>query len=260
MLGGNIPQTEVVVVSFATDGGTEDLAPVNRRGPISVAQLLEREGFQPATRSKVARRALSGVAAGAVLALGAVVGSLLLNHGTQNTNGDTLASGGQSGGDIVFADSGVSSPAVAPATSRAGAPAGSGTASGTTQIVQNGSTGKITVNARTSAATHQSITTGGGTSGTSGTSGGSASGGTPATTSAAPTPTASTGTSTSTPPSSATSSAPTSTNTSTTGKTATGTATKSAPTSTTSSSGGLLGTVTGTLSSVTDPVFSWFGS
>lgn len=75
------------------------------RHPISVAQLLEREGFRPTERSRAARRALSGVTAGAVLALGAVVSTLFLNHGTRTTSGDTLASGAQSGGDIVLAES-----------------------------------------------------------------------------------------------------------------------------------------------------------
>lgn len=92
-------------MNSVTDGDTEDLGTGYLRRPISVAQLLEREGYRPTVRSRRARRALSGVAAGAVLTLGAVVGSLFLNHG-QRTTGDLAASGmAQSGGDIVLAES-----------------------------------------------------------------------------------------------------------------------------------------------------------
>lgn len=88
-------------MSFATDGDTDELAPGYLRRPISVAQLLEREGYQP-VRSRTARRALSGVAAGAVLTLGAVVGSLFLG---QRTTGDLESAGlAQSGGDIVLSE------------------------------------------------------------------------------------------------------------------------------------------------------------
>jgi hypothetical protein len=93
-------------VSFATDGdSTEELETAIRR-PISVAQLLEREGFRPASRARTTRRALSGVAAGAVLTVGAVVGGLFLNHG-QTSGRDTLATAGldKSGGDVVLSES-----------------------------------------------------------------------------------------------------------------------------------------------------------
>jgi hypothetical protein len=241
-----------VVVSFATDGNTEDLGPgYRRRGPISVAQLLEREGFQPASRSRTTRRALTGVAAGAVLALGAVVGSLLLNHGTANTNGDTLASGSQAGGDIVLAQNGQSSSAAtaassgtAQSTTPADQAAPADASNNTAQVVQNGSTGKITINTRTSTATARKATTAPST-----TSGGNASSG-PATTAPAP---SSTPTASSTPtPSPQSSAAPTSTS----GNGNTSGATSATPTSANNS---LLGTVSGTLTSVTDPVFSWFG-
>jgi hypothetical protein len=100
-------------VNSATDGDTDYLAVEYLRRPISVAELLEREGYTPAGR-RAARRALSGVTAGAVLALGAVVGTLFF-HG-ERTAGDSLASGGlaQSGGDIVLAETS-SGPAVATA-------------------------------------------------------------------------------------------------------------------------------------------------
>ncbi|HEX3590877.1 MAG TPA: hypothetical protein VHV74_14695 [Pseudonocardiaceae bacterium] len=90
-------------MNSATDGDTDYLAVEYLRRPISVAELLEREGYTPAGR-RAARRALCGVTAGAVLALGAVVGTLFF-HG-ERTAGDSLASGGlaQSGGDIVLAE------------------------------------------------------------------------------------------------------------------------------------------------------------
>ncbi|HEX5119452.1 MAG TPA: hypothetical protein VFW65_30040 [Pseudonocardiaceae bacterium] len=105
-------------MNSVTDGDTEDLGTGYLRRPISVAQLLEREGYRPTVRSRTARRALSGVAAGAVLTLGAVVGSLFLNHG-QRTTGDLAAAGmAQSGGDIVLAESNTP-PGSAPAATHA---------------------------------------------------------------------------------------------------------------------------------------------
>ena len=91
-------------MSSATNGDyDDDLGHGYLRRPISVAQLLEREGYRPAARSRATRRALTGVAAGAVLALGAVVGTLLLNHASGNSAGDTLASGANIG-DVVLSN------------------------------------------------------------------------------------------------------------------------------------------------------------
>ncbi len=109
-------------MSFTTDSdSTEDFGIPFRR-PISVAQLLEREGFRPADRTRATRRALTGVAAGAVLTVGAVVGSLFLNHG-QTAPRDTLASGSQSGGDIVLSEGNQQGTIVSPAMPHRAAPA-----------------------------------------------------------------------------------------------------------------------------------------
>src|SRR5882724_5585530 len=99
---------EVVPVSSATNGDyDDDLGHGYIRRPISVAQLLEREGYRPAARSRATRRALTGVAAGAV------VGSLLLNHASGNSAGDTLAAGSNIG-DVMLSN-GNHQQAVAPA-------------------------------------------------------------------------------------------------------------------------------------------------
>ena len=235
-------------MSFATDGKTEDLGPAYRRGPISVAQLLEREGFQPATRSRATRRALTGVAAGAVLALGAVVGSLLLNHGTDNSNGDTLASGNQSGGDIVLAEGGQSNTSVVTPATAAQVSTPAGSVASNANAVPNSSTGRITIASRSTTSTHRVTTT----TPASGTAG---SGGTVTTTSTAATSSAPATTS-STP---STQSAPT---TSASSSTTSNSAAGSSSTATSSNNGGLVGdvagTVSGTLSSVTTPLFNWF--
>lgn len=213
---------------------------------------MEREGYQPATRSRGTRRALTGVAAGAVLALGAVVGSLLLNHGTATTTGGTLASGSQSGGDIVLAETGSpSSSTPVQSTPQAAQPANTGATANVTHtgtVVRSGSTGNAT-GGGTTTYTHQSTAVparpAGGTAST-----------TPASktgtgTASAPAATSTPATSTSTP---TTQSAP-ATSTATSGNSAA----TSTPSTTTSSNGGLLGTVTGTLSNVTNPLFAWFG-
>jgi hypothetical protein len=240
---------EVVPVSLATNGDyDDDLGHGYLRRPISVAQLLEREGYRPAARSRATRRALTGVAAGAVLALGAVVGSLLLNHASGNTAGDTLASGSKIG-DVVLSN-GAHQQAIAPSpkTDQAGQ-VGSAAVADTTQpqIVQNGGqaatkpvTRLSTVPAqtgRTTAATPVTPNTTQSTPATSGTS----------TTPAAPSgSTPAPSTSTSPPPSTPTTQAP-----------------PASSSGSSSGGGGLLGTVTGTLTgtlnSVTQPVFSWFG-
>jgi len=233
-------------VSLATEGDYgDDLGHGYIRRPISVAQLLEREGYRPAARSRATRRALTGVAAGAVLALGAVVGSLLLNHAGNNTAGDTLASG-SGGNEIVL---GNHQPAVSTYPKNvAQQQIGTSASTTTPQAVTTPST--------TQAQTH------------------------PQAPAARPVvnnpvvPQSSTRSATTTPATSTTQSAPTSTTTTTP---ATGTPSTNAPvqpappaTSTTpsngngnSNNGGLLGavtgTLTGTLNSVTQPVFNWFG-
>lgn len=251
-------------MGLATGGDDDDLGHGYIRRPISVAALLEREGYSPSARSKATRRALTGVAAGAVLALGAVVGSLFLNHGT-TTTGDTLAAG-QSGGDIVLAESGnqlgTTTTTNVPTQSLAGAPSSApGTTSNGAQPAQH------TQPAPRSADGHDGTISGSwapamnsGTQAAAPTTQNSA----PTTQSTAPT----TAPTTQSAPQSTTQSAPstgtpTSTTAATGGPATTPHATTAAPSTSSTSSqggGGLLGTVTGTLNDLTNPVFSWFGN
>jgi hypothetical protein len=247
---------EVVPVSLATDGNyDDDLGHGYIRRPISVAQLMEREGYRPAARSRATRRALTGVAAGAVLALGAVVGSLLLNHATGNTAGDTLASG--SSADIVVGGHGHQQVAVVSpqATNQAATQNGTRAISniGQPQIAPN--PGRV--------ATGQPVRTV--TTPATGSTQSQPGGAAQAPPVQAPAPvTPQSGTST---PTSPTSTTPTSTTPATGAPTASKPSTGATPApasgGSSSSSGGLLGavtgTLTGTLSSVTQPVFSWFG-
>jgi hypothetical protein len=255
---------EVVAVSFATDGDyDDDLGHGYIRRPISVAELFEREGYRPAQRSKATKRALSGVAAGAVLALGAVVGSLLLNHGGTTTAGDTLASGGigQSGGDIVLAETGPQSSTTAPSSASHTNPVTQGATAGatrTTTVRTSGSrvvtgTQRVGSVGNKGSGNHSPVSassttgTGGPVASTTSTTGATATN--PTTGQSTPT----TGTTTTTTPTG--SSSPT-TGTTTTTPPSTG---SSAPTTTTSGNGGLVGSVTGVLGDVTQPVFNWFG-
>jgi outer membrane biosynthesis protein TonB len=148
-------------VSFVTDGDTEDLGTGYLRRPISVAQLLEREGYRPTVRSRTARRALSGVAAGAVLTLGAVVGSLFLNHG-QRTTGDLASAGlAQSGGDIVLAESNTPPGSAPSATHTAAATTPAPTASRTPTAHHQATQRTVTTptHQNRTEATHQNPTT-----------------------------------------------------------------------------------------------------
>jgi hypothetical protein len=248
-------------VSFATDGDTEDLGPILGRRPISVAALLEREGFRPTQRSKATRRALSGVAAGAVLALGAVVGSLLINHGATNTTGDTLASGGQSGGDIVLAESGAQ-PSATPggtSTTQATTPSSVG-ATRTTHTTAPTTSRDLGGRTMTSTSRDDSDNSGRSGSANSPVTTTPSTGTTAPSTQSAPTTTNSAPTTTQSAPTSGTTSNTTASGTAT----ATSTPSTSTPPSsttapiTTPSSGGLLGGVAGSLNSVTAPVFNWF--
>lgn len=240
-------------MSFATDSENDDLGHGYLRRPISVTELLEREGFRPEARSRATRRALSGVAAGAVLALGAVVGSLFLSHPVTTPNGDTLASGSQSGGDIVLAESGTPSsqvPSQSLGTSTPAAPAqvnparsapaqqqanGSSTSRSDGTISGSWSPSTNSVTPSTNSAASHAVTQ------------------SPSTSQAAPS-------TQSTPPSS--SSAP---STASTPSSSPSTASTPPASSTNtnanqqSSNGGLVGAVTGTLNDLTAPVFNWFG-
>lgn len=236
-------------MSFSTDGGYDDLddAPTIRR-PISVAQLLEREGYRPASRSRTTRRALTGVAAGAVLALGAVVGSLLLNHATGNSAGNTLASGSAGSADIVLSNQQPAATQNQQPAARDQQQIGTAAIAASTQPqgVRTGTTHRAATNP---AQQQQQSTAPAAPTTTQSTQSAPVS---TSTTSTAPTGTSS---SAATPPSSA--STPTSQQQAPTD------ATSSTTNSNNSSNGGLLGavtgTVTGTLNSVTQPVFNWFG-
>ncbi|HEX5402443.1 MAG TPA: hypothetical protein VFX16_09095 [Pseudonocardiaceae bacterium] len=218
--------------------------------------MLEREGFRPTERSRAARRALSGVTAGAVLALGAVVSTLFLNHGTQTTSGDTLASGAQSGGDIVLAES--SPTASATVVRTAVATAGSHLPAKATvpdvrtmtprKATAPGNSGHVRVRQKR-ASTPATTAPASQTQGTTRSA--------PTTTPAAP------ATTTDTTSNSTASTLPTTTASPTTQSTTTppATTTRTAPPTTTSAAdgGGLLNTVTGALNGITQPVFNWFG-
>jgi hypothetical protein len=271
---------EVVAVSFATDSDyDDDLGHGYIRRPISVAELFEREGYRPAMRSKATKRALSGVAAGAVLALGAVVGSLLLNHGGTTTAGDTLASGGigQSGGDIVLAETSPQATTIPTTGATHVNPTTSGT-SGTTATSGTSRTTLVPVGGSLTTATggtQRGTSTGNQGPGnhspvapstSSGTNGGvvtSPTTGTATSTTTNPpatTSTPTTGTTTTTPTAPSTSTTPTSgAPTTTTGTPTTGSGSTTTTPTTSSGDGGLLGSVTGTLGDVTSPVFNWFG-
>src|SRR5437660_1635051 len=66
--------------------------------PISVGELLRREGHQGESHDSQARRALGGVAVGAVLAFGAVVGGLVLHNAGATPSDMPVAGGGSAGG------------------------------------------------------------------------------------------------------------------------------------------------------------------
>jgi hypothetical protein len=236
-------------VSSATDGDyDDDLGHGYIRRPISVAQLMEREGYRPAVRSRATRRALTGVAAGAVLALGAVVGSLLLNHAGDNSAGDTLASG-STGADIVLSNHQPAALQIGTAATQNGTTAIANTTH--PQVVQNGGHG-VTSHPKT---VQRQQTPSGVTVASPAAPAAPVNAQSTQSTPAAP----AAGTSTTKPDTS------TSVNTNTpppsSSKTATSPATP--PSSSSGGNGGLLGTVTGTLTgtlnSVTQPVFNWFG-
>lgn len=240
-------------MSLATGGDFEELgAETTIRRPISVAQLMEREGFRPTARSRATKRALSGVAAGAVLALGAVVGSLFLNHST-TTTADAIESG-HSGGDIVLAESGQQ-----PAQAKAPVQSLSTTTPSAPQDQQ-----------RSAPAQHSRIVKGrnlgfdnsGTISGSVAAPSNSAASGSPAPTtqsaasSTQQAPATQSAPSTQSAPATSASSDPSSAPSNGAGQPAT----SSSSSASASNNGGLLGTVTGTLGDVTGSVFSWFGS
>lgn len=212
------------------------------RRPISVAQLLEREGYQAAAREAMARRTLTGVAAGAVLVFSAVVGGLLLHPSGTGAN-NTLASGAQNGD--FSPPNGGAVPASSSSAPQSSAPTDTGSS---VQPVANLST--TTTPAPAPHNTH-------GTGAPSGSTGTRASTSTPtqgtATQPTNPTSASSSPTtqSTTAPTSSTSSTSPANSSTSTNGS--------ASPNTSTSANGGLLGTVGNVVSGVTQPVFNWFG-
>lgn len=242
-------------MGFVTDGDTEDFGTVHLRRPISVAQLLEREGYRPAIRSSAARRALSGVAAGAVLSLGAVVGSLFLNHGDRTT-GDIAAAGlAQSGGDIVLAESN---------TSTGSAPAAA-SAAATDSHVRHHQPAPNTTKTQPTHSTHPKTTHQARPANTATTN--TATTRTTATTRSAPTATTQSLSNTVTTAPAATqpttqqptTTQPSTTQPTTTQPTTTDQSTTQPPTTTQQGNGGVLGDVGQVLGNVTQPVFNWFG-
>jgi hypothetical protein len=229
--------------------------------PISVAQLLKREGHDTPTQQGMTRRTLTGVAAGAVMVFSAAVGSLLLHHGDATTGNVAAGSGS---GDVLAADGTVTSSA--PGTS-----AQPSTQATTHTLTLPGSPGATTSQSTADRAKHLAPAAPATTpdpaatdSGTATSTGTTAPSTTQSSTQSSSTGSTDTGASTSTTTTTA-NHTPTSTPSTSTGSTAptttssSGGSSSTTPPTTTSSSGGVVGTVTGVLGDVTAPVFSWFG-
>ena len=220
--------------------------------PISVGELLRREGHQSESHDSQARRALGGVAVGAVLAFGAVVGGLVLHNAGATGTDMPVAGGGTAGGagfngSVPVASTGTigsNTPRVQPAANTTTTNPGPGTQTqhGSSPNKSGSALGGGAAGTTVDPTTDPSFP---GSSGTLPTSTGSTSTGTSASGTSTSTPHTTTGTGTSTSNPGTSTSQPTSTST--------GTSTSSGD------GGGLLGAVGSTLGSVTQPVFSWFG-
>jgi hypothetical protein len=217
--------------------------------PISVGELLRREGQASEPRDSQARRALGGVAVGAVLAFGAVVGGLVLHNAGAAPSDMPVAGGGSAGGmgfngSVPVASTGTigsNSPKIQPAANTTNTSV-AGNQNGTTPSSVGGSAlggAPSKTIAQTTDPTYPS------TSGTL-----------PTTTGSTSTGATSTGTSTTSHSSGSTNPSTTSSNP---GSTSTGTTTTGSNGGGSNGGGGLLGTVGNTLGSVTQPVFNWFG-
>ena len=227
--------------------------------PISVGELLRREGQQSESHDSQARRALGGVAVGAVLAFGAVVGGLVLHNAGATPTDMPVAGGGSAGGpgfngSVPIASTGTigsRSPQVQPAANTSSSTSASSAATtnpASTQHCTNVPVGGATSNSIAQTTDPQSYP--------------SASGTLPTTTGSASTSTSTGSTSTSTGSTSTShgSGSTTGTSSSTAGSTSTSTTTTTGSNGGGSGSGGgLLGGVGDALGSVTQPVFSWFG-
>lgn len=226
--------------------------------PISVGELLRREGQQSESHDSQARRALGGVAVGAVLAFGAVVGGLVLHNAGASPTDMPVAGGGTAGaagfnGSVPIASTGTigsHSPQVQPAANT------TVTNQGTAQHpnTPNGSNGS-NGNALGGAASNSVAPT------TDPQSYPSSSGTLPSSTGSSSTSTTTGNTTTG-----STTTSHNSGGGSTTGTSSSNPSTSTGSTTTSSNSGGgsnggggLLGTVGSTLGSVTQPVFNWFG-
>ena len=236
--------------TFGSFGGSMD------ERPISVGELLRREGHQSESHDSQARRALGGVAVGAVLAFGAVVGGLVLHNAGATPSDMPVAGGGTAGGagfngSVPVASTGTigsHSPQVLPAANTTATNPGT---------VQHGTTpnGGSNGNALGGAASNSVAQT------TDPQSYPSSSGTLPTTTgsSSTSTSTGSSSTSTGSTTTSHGSGSTTGTSSSNPGSTSTGTTTTGTNSGGGNGGGGLLGAVGSTLGSVTQPVFSWFG-
>jgi hypothetical protein len=227
--------------------------------PISVGELLRREGQQSESHDSQARRALGGVAVGAVLAFGAVVGGLVLHNAGATPSDMPVAGGGTAGGagfngSVPIASAGtigshapqVRSAANTSTTTPASTQRGT-TPNGTTPVGAVGNSVAPTTDPQSFPSSSGTLPTTTGSASAS-TSTGSTSTSTGSTT----TPhTTGSGTSTTSPSSTSTGSTTTTTSNSGGGGSSNGNGGNGG--------GGLLGTVGSTLGSVTQPVFNWFG-
>lgn len=215
---------------------------------IPVGELLRREGHASVARAFDRRRGvLTGVAAGAVLAIGAAVGSLVIGHSDSGAN--ALASGASGAGALVPEDG---AGAIAASTGGSSAQAGPQQQQVTPNVAPMAQVTPRAATPRAPQANHQPVRTGAApgapTAATSTTRSAQPSTSTPPSASSPGTGT------TSAPPSTSSSSSPSSSSTPSTPP-----STTTPPSSGSGNDGGLLGTVGGVLGGVTQPVFNWFG-
>lgn len=239
---------EVCVVTAITSGygyyrrtgDLEQSVPATERR-IPVTELLRREGCPLEPTVPPTRRALGGVAAGAVLAFGAVVGGLMAQHANTPAN----ATGNMADQPVPYQGAGVGGQPQGGGQSPVGAPLGSGTSAAPGSSLSTAAV--MSVAQVTSTATNQPA---GGSTGAGRGGSGAASTSAPSTTSNTPPPSSSAPT---TPPS----------------QQSGGTTTPKPPPSSSSGStstpppssggGGLLGTVGGVLDGLLHPVTGLLG-
>ncbi|HEY4454526.1 MAG TPA: hypothetical protein VGN81_09480 [Pseudonocardiaceae bacterium] len=230
--------------------------------PISVGELLRREGQQSESHDSQARRALGGVAVGAVLAFGAVVGGLVLHNAGATPSDMPVAGGGTAGGagfngSVPIASTGTigshHSPQVQPAANTTATNPGTVQHNNTPNGANGNALGGAASNSVAQTTDPQSYPS---SSGTLPSSTGSSS--TSTTTGSTSTSTGSTTTSHNSGGGSTTGTSSSNPSTST-GSTTTSANSGGGSGSGSNGGGGLLGAVGSTLGSVTQPVFNWFG-